>query len=120
MQSTLKKWNPLVKSMLSSVRSYIHVRFLDDNILTCCFPQLLVQAQTNGGGFGGGASSGFGFNSQGTHPVLVRDDIPEYSEVLTETNSDFVVVLGGLKTYTINWDGEIPSQIFIATDGIEM
>lgn len=61
----------------------------------------------------------FGFQSGGTHPVMIRDDIPEYSETLTESNADFVVMLGGEKTYLLNWDGEIPSGIFIASDGIE-
>lgn len=62
----------------------------------------------------------YGFNSQGTHPVMVRDDRPEYSETLTESNADFPVVLGGVATYTMHWDGEIPSSIGIYTDGIEM
>lgn len=72
---------------------------------------------SGGGGFGGGAS--FGFNSQGSHAVMTRMDAPEYSEVLTETNADFPVILGGDYTYLLSFDQETPSQILIATDGLE-
>lgn len=55
-----------------------------------------------------------------TDPIMIRDDIPSINETLTGVNSaDFLVVLGGLKTYTLHWSNYVPHTFSVIGDGLE-
>ena len=52
---------------------------------------------------------------------MVRDDIPNINETLTMKvhTADFLVILGGSKTYTLHWTHHIPQHVDIYSDGLE-
>ena len=66
--------------------------------------------------------SSFGSGDVGhTFPVMVRDDIPTINETLNMKvrSADFLVILGGSKTYTLHWTHYVPSHVDIYSDGIQ-
>ena len=56
-----------------------------------------------------------------TFPVIVRDDMPNINETLSMNvhSADFLVILGGSKTYTLHWTDYVPTHVDIYSDGIE-
>jgi hypothetical protein len=55
-----------------------------------------------------------------TFPIMVRDDLPLINETLDAIESaDFLVILGGSKTYSLHWTHVIPTTLSIFSDGIE-
>jgi hypothetical protein len=51
---------------------------------------------------------------------MVRDDLPTINETLDALESaDFLVILGGNKTYTLHWKSFIPAELTIYGDGLE-
>ncbi|XP_053379314.1 cell surface hyaluronidase-like [Mercenaria mercenaria] len=51
---------------------------------------------------------------------MIRDDLPTINETLDAIESaDFLVILGGSKTYTLHWTNFIPTPLSIYSDGFE-
>ncbi|KAJ8300466.1 hypothetical protein KUTeg_021985 [Tegillarca granosa] len=55
-----------------------------------------------------------------TMPLMVRDDIPKFSENLTAENSaQFMAILGGTHSYTLHWTHQIPKSFDVFGEGVE-